>query len=106
MERELRGAETARIRKRSCVAALAARWLADTATGGPRPKKVRMLALRSPCPRLRKSNLVSEQFVGTMPVQERHRFDTGALERYLRERVEGFSGRLAIEQFKGGQSNP
>jgi aminoglycoside phosphotransferase (APT) family kinase protein len=49
---------------------------------------------------------VSEQFVGTMPVQERHRFDTGALERYLRERVEGFSGPLAIEQFKGGQSNP
>ena len=41
-----------------------------------------------------------EQFVGTKPVEERHRIDTGALEKYL-----GF--RLArIEQFKGGQSNP
>ncbi len=49
---------------------------------------------------------MSEQFVGTMPVQERHRFDVAALETYLRGRIEGFSGRLAIEQFKGGQSNP
>ena len=49
---------------------------------------------------------MSEQFVGTMPVQERHRFDTGILEHYLREHVEGFSGRLSVEQFKGGQSNP
>jgi len=45
-------------------------------------------------------------FVGTMPVQERHRFDPSALEVYLRNRVEGFSGPLAAEQFKGGQSNP
>ena len=49
---------------------------------------------------------MSEQFVGTMPVQERHRFDAAALETYLRGRIEGFSGPLAIEQFKGGQSNP
>jgi len=41
-----------------------------------------------------------------MPVQERHRFDVGALERYLRNRIEGFSGPLAVEQFRGGQSNP
>ena len=41
-----------------------------------------------------------EQFVGTKPVEERHRIDSGALEKYL-----GF--RLArLEQFKGGQSNP
>jgi len=46
------------------------------------------------------------QFLGTMPVQERHRFDPAALERYLSEHVEGFSGPLAVEQFKGGQSNP
>lgn len=45
-------------------------------------------------------------FVGTMPVQERHRFDPGVLEDYLRSQVEGFSGPLAVEQFKGGQSNP
>lgn len=49
---------------------------------------------------------MSQDFVGTMPVQERQRFDTTALERYLREHVEGFSGTLEVEQFKGGQSNP
>lgn len=49
---------------------------------------------------------MSEKFVGTMPVQDRHRFDAAALESYLRGRVEGLSGPLAIEQFKGGQSNP
>lgn len=49
---------------------------------------------------------MSGQFVGTMPVQERHRFDIGALERYCREHIEGISGPLALEQFRGGQSNP
>jgi len=45
-------------------------------------------------------------FQGTRAVAEAHRFDVAALERYMREHVEGFSGNLAIEQFKGGQSNP
>ena len=49
---------------------------------------------------------MSEQFVGTMEVQERQRFDLGALEAYLRLNIEGFRGPLAVEQFKGGQSNP
>lgn len=49
---------------------------------------------------------MSEQFVGTMPVREKHRFDIGALFRYMREHVEGFSGELEVEQFRGGQSNP
>lgn len=49
---------------------------------------------------------MNDQFVGTMPVQEKHRFDIANLERYLREHVEGFSGSLTVEQFKGGQSNP
>ena len=49
---------------------------------------------------------MNTQFVGTMPVQERHRFDVGALERHLRSHIEGFSGPLSVEQFKGGQSNP
>ncbi|MGC2518836.1 MAG: phosphotransferase [Burkholderiales bacterium] len=49
---------------------------------------------------------VSDQFIGTMPVQERHRFDVAALERHLRQHIEGFSAPLAVEQFKGGQSNP
>ncbi len=45
-------------------------------------------------------------FTGTMPVQARHRFDVAALERWLRGHVGGFSGPLAVEQFRGGQSNP
>ena len=49
---------------------------------------------------------MSDQFVGTKPVEERHRFDHARLERYLRSRVDGFSGPLQVEQFKGGQSNP
>jgi aminoglycoside phosphotransferase (APT) family kinase protein len=49
---------------------------------------------------------MNEDYVGTMPVQERHRFDVAALERYIRGHVEGFSGSLEVEQFKGGQSNP
>jgi aminoglycoside phosphotransferase (APT) family kinase protein len=40
------------------------------------------------------------------PVSARHRFDERALERYLQQNVEGFSGALAVEQFAGGQSNP
>ena len=47
-----------------------------------------------------------EAYLGTRPVAEAHRFDVAALERYMRENVEGFSGTLAVEQFKGGQSNP
>jgi len=49
---------------------------------------------------------MQDDFIGTMPVPERHRFDTASLERYLHEHVEGFSGKLEVEQFKGGQSNP
>ena len=45
-------------------------------------------------------------FSGTMQVQEKHRFDTAKLQHYLREHVDGFSGELTVEQFKGGQSNP
>jgi aminoglycoside phosphotransferase (APT) family kinase protein len=47
-----------------------------------------------------------EEFMGTGPVSERQKFDAGALQEYMRKHVEGFSGDLAIEQFKGGQSNP
>src|SRR5258706_10806322 len=41
-----------------------------------------------------------EQFIGTKPVEERHRIDRAALEKYLGFKLED------IEQFKGGQSNP
>jgi len=47
-----------------------------------------------------------EDFIGTMPVQEKHRFDVASLDRYMREHVEGYRGPLEVEQFKGGQSNP
>jgi aminoglycoside phosphotransferase (APT) family kinase protein len=47
-----------------------------------------------------------DAYIGTRPVAEAHRFDVAALERYMRAHVEGFSGTLAVEQFKGGQSNP
>jgi aminoglycoside phosphotransferase (APT) family kinase protein len=47
-----------------------------------------------------------EEFVGTMPVQARHAFDLASLEDYLRTHIDGFSGPLTVEQFKGGQSNP
>jgi aminoglycoside phosphotransferase (APT) family kinase protein len=48
----------------------------------------------------------SETFSGTMAVREQHRFDVGRLQAYLAREVEGFSGELEVEQFKGGQSNP
>jgi len=47
-----------------------------------------------------------EQFIGTKPVEERHRFDAGALEAYLKSHIVGLRGPLQVEQFKGGQSNP
>jgi aminoglycoside phosphotransferase (APT) family kinase protein len=45
-------------------------------------------------------------FSGTKEVAERLRFDVGSLEGYLRHHAEGFSGPIAVSQFKGGQSNP
>ena len=41
-----------------------------------------------------------EQFIGTKPVEERHRIDERALEKHLGFRI------ARVEQFKGGQSNP
>src|SRR5690349_1206052 len=47
-----------------------------------------------------------EQFMGTRPVAEAHRFDEAALQRYLAGRLSGIDQGLEVEQFKGGQSNP
>ena len=41
-----------------------------------------------------------EQFIGTKPVEDRHRIDVAALEKYIGLKI------AQIEQFKGGQSNP
>jgi aminoglycoside phosphotransferase (APT) family kinase protein len=48
-----------------------------------------------------------EEMMGTKPVSERQRFDATALANWMRTHVEDFpGGELAVEQFKGGQSNP
>jgi aminoglycoside phosphotransferase (APT) family kinase protein len=47
-----------------------------------------------------------EANAGTKPVAESHQFDTAALQAYLHDKLEGFTGPLKVEQFKGGQSNP
>jgi aminoglycoside phosphotransferase (APT) family kinase protein len=47
-----------------------------------------------------------ERFIGTRPVAPQHAFDEAALARWMKDHVEGFSGELRVEQFKGGQSNP
>jgi len=48
----------------------------------------------------------SERFGGTVPLGRRAPFDVERLERYLRAHLDEFEGRLTIEQFRGGQSNP
>ena len=47
-----------------------------------------------------------DNYTGTRPVAEQHAFDAAALQAWLGAHLPGFSGPLAIEQFKGGQSNP
>ena len=48
----------------------------------------------------------SELFAGTMPVSEKHGFDTKKLNDYLAEHLKNFIGPITVEEFKGGQSNP
>lgn len=45
-------------------------------------------------------------FIGTMEVQEKHRFDEQALARFMQAQVPGYTPPVKVEQFKGGQSNP
>ncbi|WP_348675232.1 phosphotransferase [uncultured Abyssibacter sp.] len=47
-----------------------------------------------------------KDFSGTMPVQDKHRFDEAALADYLATQIADFRMPLTVEQFKGGQSNP
>jgi aminoglycoside phosphotransferase (APT) family kinase protein len=46
------------------------------------------------------------EFSGTKPVEDRHRFDEVRLNAWMRQNVEGYTGPLSVQQFKGGQSNP
>lgn len=48
----------------------------------------------------------TDDFTGTMPVREQHRFDEARLAAWMTDHVAGFAGPVAVEQFKGGQSNP
>jgi aminoglycoside phosphotransferase (APT) family kinase protein len=48
----------------------------------------------------------SAQNQGTTEVRPAHRFDPARLEAWLEREVDGYRGPLAIEQFRGGQSNP
>lgn len=43
---------------------------------------------------------------GTTAVREGFAFDEAALAAWMRENVDGFSGDMQVEQFRGGQSNP
>jgi aminoglycoside phosphotransferase (APT) family kinase protein len=48
-----------------------------------------------------------DEMMGTKPVSDGQKFDVGALDAYLVARLEGYpGGPLAVEQFRGGQSNP
>ncbi|MES2632737.1 MAG: phosphotransferase [Pseudomonadota bacterium] len=47
-----------------------------------------------------------DHFIGTRAVSDKHAFDTGALTGWLEKNLDGFSGPLTVEMFKGGQSNP
>ena len=49
---------------------------------------------------------MTTNFNGTRPVSAQHAFDTGPLSEWMKAHVDGFSGVLDVEQFKGGQSNP
>ncbi|HEX8527504.1 phosphotransferase family protein [Allosphingosinicella sp.] len=48
----------------------------------------------------------SAQNRGSGEVREAHRFNVAALDEWMRREVDGYRGPLAVEQFKGGQSNP
>ena len=47
-----------------------------------------------------------QEFSGTKPVMDALKIDEASLDRYMRDHVQGYSGPLRVEQFKGGQSNP
>jgi aminoglycoside phosphotransferase (APT) family kinase protein len=46
------------------------------------------------------------RYAGTSGMRAGQEIDAQRLDRWMRGRVEGYGGPLAIEQFKGGQSNP
>ena len=51
-------------------------------------------------------SLAAEDNSGTTAVRAAHRFDETRLAGWMSANVEGYQGPMAVEQFKGGQSNP
>ena len=49
---------------------------------------------------------MTDNYTGTRPVTPQDAFDTVRLAEWMQAHVEGFSGDLRVEKFKGGQSNP
>jgi aminoglycoside phosphotransferase (APT) family kinase protein len=49
---------------------------------------------------------ISEEFSGTQEIREQHKFEIANLQAYMEAHVDGFSGQVEVEQFKGGQSCP
>jgi aminoglycoside phosphotransferase (APT) family kinase protein len=45
-------------------------------------------------------------YANTVPVMERHRFDSVSLDRYLSRHLDGYRGGLEVSQFDSGHSNP
>jgi aminoglycoside phosphotransferase (APT) family kinase protein len=45
-------------------------------------------------------------YANTVPVMERHRFDTASLDRYLDAHLDDYRGGLEVRQFDSGHSNP
>lgn len=52
------------------------------------------------------SGATAEANTGTTAVREGYAFDEARLTAWLSENVDGFTGPMTVEQFKGGQSNP
>ena len=48
----------------------------------------------------------AEENQGTTHVRAGYGFDEAALLRWMQANIKGFAGPMAVEQFKGGQSNP
>ena len=48
----------------------------------------------------------ADSFTGVGDTPDHLTFDESALARYMQDHVEGFTGPITVEKFKGGQSNP
>jgi aminoglycoside phosphotransferase (APT) family kinase protein len=47
-----------------------------------------------------------DHFVGTQAISQKHAFNSESLDDWLTENLNGYSGPVSVQMFKGGQSNP